>query len=128
MDIRVDDQHLEGFNEQARGSFRKAISDYSLDVVTETLRIESSRRTSGANVPEVTSTIVDTAVSFLRNGFGAKKKSKSIVALKVASNIFWVTTGGMFFSPNMTNQLYLIGFVFVLVAAVITSTLSLLLE
>jgi len=126
MNIEVEDNQLEGFNSQAKQKVELAIKEYADKVVEETLRIESARRASGSETPEVTSSIVDAAVTLLINGFGSKKQSKGTIALKVSSNFLWVATGAMFFSNQMNEQWFLILFALALVGAVITTTLSLL--
>ena len=126
IDIKISDDTLSGFSDEAQTRLRDATVEYATDLIEEANRIEAgSNSTNGP--PEVTGAMVNDARVVLRRGL-APKKSWGPKILQVMATVLSLAVGVMYDAVQLREGGYLLLFIFVVAAAILTVTLSILRE
>lgn len=128
INIEIEDGKLEGFNEHAQEKLKASIESYSNSLISESNRLEAGFN-SASGVPEITSSIVSEANSYLTNRFSSKSRSSWGRKLtKIAATVFALITGLVYESDSMQEPTTLIAFVIVLSLTIILTTINVLKE
>lgn len=123
MEIDIPEDNLTGFNDKAREMLSTATSEFVEDLIQEANRLESSKNFTGDD-PQITSNMVNDARVLIRRGVHQPKKSKGSKFLRVASAVLSLGVGIIYDSTLLQEALYMLIFIVVLTAAIITVTLS----
>jgi hypothetical protein len=127
LDIRIPDDDLTGFSDQAKERLKEATSEYVTDLIEEANRIEAGRNpTSGP--PEVTRGMVNDAKVLLRRGLGAPKKSWGPRILRVFAAVLSLCVGIMYDETKLQSGGYMLLFILAVTAAILAVTISTLKE
>ncbi len=127
VDIQIPDDDLRGFSPDACEHLRKAASEYATNLIEEANRIEAGRNSTGGN-PEVTRGMVNDATILLRRGLGAPKKSLGLKILRIAAAVLALVAGLMYDESKLQDSGYMVFFILVVAAAILTVTISTLKE
>ena len=123
MEIDVDDNDLAGFNVNAKEELKKSAKEYINDVIEESNRIESSRN-STSNTPEITSSMINDAKILIRRGLAMPKKKIGTKILRVISAILSVVSGSLYDTIKLQDSRYMVLFIVVITATILTVTIS----
>ena len=123
MDLEIKEEHLEGFNSQAREKVSEATNLFVADLIEESNRIESGRNTT-SGPPEITSSMVNDAWVLIRRGLFTPKRSLMIKILRVVSAILALIVGFMYDPINLQDNDYMFLFILVISATIISVTIS----
>ena len=123
MEIIIPEEDLNGFNENAKGKLSEASNEFIGDLIAESNRLESSRNTTG-NDPEITSSMVNDAKILIRRGLIKPKKSIGIKIIRVIATILFLLVGIMYDSKKLQNSSHMLLFIFIITAAILTTTIS----
>ena len=123
MDIEILDENLKGFNSQAKVKLSEATTEFAGDLIEESNRLESSRNTTG-NEPEITSSMVNDAQVLIRRGLTQPKKGIGLKILRVVAAVLSLLVGVLYDSTKLQNGGYMLLFIGVITAAILTVTIS----
>ncbi|MCF5716794.1 hypothetical protein GS629_00415 [Aeromonas veronii] len=123
MDINISNEDLKGFNEQAKAKLAEAATEFIGDLIEESNRLESSRNTSG-NEPEITSSMVNDARILIRRGLTQPKKDFGLKILRIAAAVLSLLVGVLYDSEKLQSGGYMLLFIGVITAAILTVTIS----
>lgn len=123
MDIEISDGSLKGFNDQAKAKLSEAAVEFVEDLIEESNRLESSRNTTG-NDPEITSSMVNDAQVFIRRGLTQPKKGLGLKILRIAAAVLSLLVGVLYDSTKLQSGGYMLIFIVVITAAILTVTIS----
>jgi len=126
IEIDISDNKLQNLSQTANSELIKVAKKYTEEVLDEASRIEESRRISNSN-PEVTAAIINDAVVFAKTHGIRRKKPKMQIFMQVLAFISSTLTGGLFDTSKFNQTGYIILFLVVFAASVI-STLYLILN
>lgn len=127
MQVDVKEENLEGFNDQAKSQLIDTTHAFVSDLIEEANRLESKNNSSGAS-PEITSSNVNDAADFVRRGLTKKKKGFKVILLRILATLSPLVIGIMYNTESLQNGAYLLTFVVVVVVAVLSVTLSTIME
>ncbi|MFY0668754.1 MAG: hypothetical protein JXQ95_12045 [Alteromonas stellipolaris] len=123
MDIKISENDLKGFNNQAKAKLSEATNEYIGDLIEESNRLESSRNTTGSD-PEITSSMVNDARVLIRRGLTQPQKGMGLKILRVASAVLSLLVGVLYDSEKLQSGGYMLLFIGVITAAILTVTIS----
>lgn len=123
INISIPDNDLVGFSDQAQDSLKEAIEEYSSDLIEETNRLEAGRNPT-KGVPEVTRGMVTDARIFLKRGLGSPKKGWGVKILRVASAVLSLVVGIMYNETKLQDSAYLLIFILIVAATILSVTIS----
>jgi hypothetical protein len=123
MQIVIMDEDLKGFNSKAKEKLDESAKEFVGDLVEESNRIESASNTSG-NDPEITSSMVNDARVLIRRGLSQPKMSMSVRVLRVLAAISSLVVGILYDPARLQNSGYMLLFIVVITAAILTVTIS----
>ncbi|WP_152607704.1 hypothetical protein [Aeromonas hydrophila] len=123
MDINISNEDLNGFNEQAKAKLSEAATEFIGDLIEESNRLESSRNTSG-NDPEITSSMVNDARILIRRGLAQPKENFGLKILRIAAAVLSLLVGVLYDSEKLQSGGYMLLFIGVITAAILTVTIS----
>ncbi|MBN1169387.1 hypothetical protein JXA63_05895 [Candidatus Woesebacteria bacterium] len=123
MQIQIPDQDLKGFNEKAKEKLSEATTEFVSDLIEESNRLEASRNTTGDD-PQITSSMVNDARVLLRRGLSLPKKGIGIKSLRVVSAILSLSAGMLYDTTKLQDSGYMLLFIVVITAAILTVTIS----
>ena len=126
-EIRIPEDSLAGFSQQARKRLREATAEYATDLIEEANRIEAGRNSTNGS-PEVTRGMIDDARILLRRGLGAPKKGRGIKILRVSAAVLPLFVGILYDRSELQNGSYMLLFILALAAAIVVVTISVLRE
>ncbi|MEY1236103.1 hypothetical protein AB7102_00860 [Providencia manganoxydans] len=129
MDLRIDipEKNLDGFTKGAQDSLKKAVLNYSNELIEESNRIEADRNASNKNA-EVTGAIVNDAVFYIKRGLTKRKKSRLMIACKITSAIASLFAGALYDPAKFTEGHDIIYFIAAVVIAIISISISVIKE
>ncbi|MEI7868981.1 MAG: hypothetical protein WCI11_13915 [Candidatus Methylumidiphilus sp.] len=127
MQIDIDDKSLAGFNDPAKEELKKSAIQFTEDLLKESFRIEASRNSSSGN-PQVTSSMVSDATVLIRRGLAQPKKKLWVQLLRIAAAILSLAVGFTYDATKLQDKTYMLVFVIVVAFAIITVTISTILE
>ena len=123
MQIQIPDQDLKGFNEKAKEKLSQATTEFISDLIEESNRLEASRNTTGDD-PQITSSMVNDARVLLRRGLSLPKKGVGIKSLRVISAVLSLFAGMLYDTTKLQDSGYMLLFIVVITAAILTVTIS----
>lgn len=123
MEIDIPDDDLKGFNAKAKEKLDESAKEFVGDLIEESNRIESARNTSG-NDPEITSSMVNDARVLIRRGLSQPKKNMNVRLLRVVAAILSLLVGMLYDSTKLQDSGYMLLFIVVITAAILTVTIS----
>ncbi|MDD5759591.1 MAG: hypothetical protein PHI06_10990 [Desulfobulbaceae bacterium] len=123
MQIQIPEDSLNGFNDKAKEKLSEAATEFVGDLIEESNRIESSRNTTG-NDPEITSSMVNDARVLIRRGLSQPKKGIGLKILRIASAILSLLVGVLYDSAKLQSGGYMLIFIGVITASILTVTIS----
>jgi hypothetical protein len=123
MQIDIPDGDLNGFNSKAKEKLDESAKEFVGDLIEESNRIESARNTSG-NEPEITSSMVNDARVLIRRGLSQPKKNMNVRSIRVVAAILSLLVGMLYDSTKLQDSGYMLLFIFVITAAILTVTIS----
>ncbi|MHB8138384.1 MAG: hypothetical protein ACYDGO_08350 [Smithellaceae bacterium] len=123
MEIKVSDDVLKGFNDKAKDKLSEAATGFIDDLIEESNRLESSRNTTG-DEPEITSSMVNDASILIRRGLAQPKKGIGLTILRVAAAVLPLLVGILYNSARLQDGAYMLLFIGVVTAAILTVTIS----
>jgi len=127
IEIKIPASDLTGFSDPARARLTTAAEEYVVSLIEEANRIEAGRKTGNGPL-EITHGMVSDAVIVQRQGLGNSKKSALSKILRVVSAALSLAAGIMFDPQLLQNQTYLVVFVLIIAAAILTMTISIMRE
>src|SRR2546423_1516708 len=92
IQIVIPEDELAGLNSHARHRLQGVISDFANDVIAEANRIESGQNMTQAP-PQVTSSMVDHAATFVRRGLSSPKPRLGWKILRVIGAVLSLFVG-----------------------------------
>lgn len=120
---KIDESKTTGFSPHAIELLRESVKNYAIEVITEANRIEAGRNpTDGA--PEITKSMVNDAVLLIRRGLAAPKKRFGSKFLRVFSAVLSMVVGILYDPQRLVDSSYMIIFIIVLAAAILSVTVS----
>jgi len=124
INFELDDNDLEGFNQQAIEELENSISEFAEDLISESNRIESSINSTSQG-PEITSSMVRDAKVLLRHKLGRVKKSIGTIILKSLSTVF-LLLAGILYQPEKLSSLdeYMVFYIVIIALAILFTTLN----
>lgn len=84
MEVKIPDQRLEYLNPAARVTLAGKTSQYAEDVLQEAGRLESAQHSAAGN-PEITSTMISDADTYIRRAYVRRRESGLDIWLRVGS-------------------------------------------
>lgn len=123
MNIEISDSSLKGFNDQAKAKLSEATFEFVEDLIEESNRLESSRNTTG-NDPEITSSMVNDAQVLIRRGLTQPKKGLGLKILRIVAAVLSLLVGILYDSTKLQSGGYMLIFIVVITAAILTVTIS----
>lgn len=127
MQIDIEDRNLLGFNQPAKDELKKSATDFIDELIKESNRIESSRNPSSGN-PQITSEMVTDATVFVRRGLIQPKKKIRVKVLRVISAIVSLLVGIIYDATKLQDKTYMLIFIVVVAIAIISVTISTIME
>lgn len=127
IDLNQNDGDLAGYSEQAKRQLAEEVRNYKSDLVDEASRIEAARGATDGH-PEVTAGMVEEAAILLRRGLGPPKPRWGQKVLRVISAVLSLGVGIMYDGDNLQNSLYMLGFIILVAAAILSVTIATLKE
>lgn len=127
MQIDVPDEDLNGFSQNARDQLQHVTNEYVTDVIEEANRLEATRSNSG-KPPEVTSSMVDDANVLVRRGLIQSKGNYKLKILRISAAILSILAGILFDFGEFQNPVYMVVYLVVIAAAILTVTFSVIKE
>ncbi|MEO2281356.1 hypothetical protein [Pseudoalteromonas pernae] len=127
MEIEIEDDELVGFNDLAKEKLKESTSEFVSKLIEESHRLESNSNTSGGT-PEVTSSNVSDANILVSKGLSKKKKGIGSKILRIFAALLPLVVGAMYNSTKLQDSAYMLVFVCVVALAIITVTVSILVE
>lgn len=127
MDIEISNDDLKGFNNQAKAKLSEAATEFIGDLIEESNRLESSRNTTG-NDPEITSSMVNDARVLIRRGLTQPKMGMGLKILRIAAAVLSLLVGVLYDSEKLQSGGYMLLFIGVITAAILTVTISMIKE
>ncbi|EML3652843.1 MULTISPECIES: hypothetical protein [Enterobacterales] len=127
MQIDIEDRNLLGFNQPAKDELKKSATDFIDELIKESNRIESSRNPSSGN-PQITSGMVTDATVFVRRGLIQPKKKIRVKVLRVISAIVSLLVGIIYDATKLQDKTYMLIFIVVVAIAIISVTISTIME
>lgn len=127
MEIKIPKKDLYGFNVKAKEKLEEASKEFINDLIEESNRVESSRN-STSNDPEITSSMVNDAEVLIRRGLSKSKNSIRFKLLRVAAAVLSLSVGILYDSTKLQNSEYMLLFIFVITATILTVTISVIKE
>lgn len=124
IDIKIEDNDLVGFNQQAKDELVNSITEFSDDLITEANRIESQTNSTSQG-PEVTSSMVRDAKVLLRHKLGKPQTSTGSIILKILATLF-VLLSGIMYQPDKLKAVdeYMVFYIIVIALAILFTTLT----
>lgn len=123
MEINIPDQDLSGFNQKAKDKLIEATKDFVSDLIEESNRLESTRNTAG-DEPEIISSMVNDARVLIRRGLSQPKKSMGMKTLRVIAAALSLLVGILYDPTELQSSGYMLLFIAVITAAILTVTIS----
>lgn len=123
MDIEISNDKLKGFNDQAKVKLYEATNEFIDELIEESNRLESSHNTI-SNDPEVTSSMVNDAQMLIRRGLNQPKKGLGLKILRIAAAVLSLLVGVLYDSTKLQSGGYMLIFIGVITAAILTVTIS----
>ena len=127
MELEIEDDELVGFNDLAKEKLKESTSEFVSKLIEESHRLESNSNTSGGT-PEVTSSNVSDANILVSKGLSKKKKGIGSKILRIFAALLPLVVGAMYNSTKLQDSAYMLVFVCVVALAIITVTVSILVE
>lgn len=127
MEVKILEKDLEGFNEKAKKKLIEASEEFIRDLIEESNRIESARNSTSTD-PEITSSMVNDATVLLRRGLSQPRKSIGIKSLRVVAAVLSLLVGILYDSTKLQNSGYMLLFIGIITAAILTVTISIIKE
>ena len=127
IDIKIDESELAGFSIPAKDQLWDAVTEYSLSLIREANRIESSRN-AGHGISEITSAMVNDAAVVQRQGLGPPRQSIFLKCVKIVAALSCAFSGYMFDPKALQERLYLVVFIGMFSCAIVTVTISIMKE
>lgn len=123
MEIQISENDLKGFNNKAKGKLSEAATEFVGDLIEESNRLESTRNTTGDD-PEITSSMVNDARILIRRGLTQPKKGIGLKALRISAAVLSLLVGMLYDSTKLQSSGYMVFFIVVITAAILTVTIS----
>lgn len=123
MEIQISEDDLKGFNDKAKDKLSEAATEFIGDLIEESNRLESSRNTTGDD-PEITSSMVNDARVLIRRGLAQPKKGIGLKIFRVAAAVLSLLVGVLYDSTKLQSGGYMLLFIGVITAAILTVTIS----
>ena len=123
VEVRVPEEELTGFSDQARTLLKEATAEFATDLIVEANRIETGQN-SAAGPPEVTRGMVDSAIIVVRRGLGVPKKNWKTKVLRVLAAVLPLGVGVMYDKEALQGGIYLLLFITLIAAAILAVTIS----
>lgn len=127
MQIDVDDNSLAGFNDPAKNELKKSAVEFVEELIKESNRIEATRNPASGN-PQVTSSMVLDAAILVRRGLSQPKKKLGVKVLRIVSAVLSLAVGFAYDAAKLQDKTYMLVFVIVVAAAIISVTISTIME
>ena len=127
VEVRIPDDGLTGFSEQAQKLLKEATAEYATDLIEEANRIEAGRN-STSGPPEVTRGMVDDARVLLRRGLGVPRRGWGSKVLRVLAAVLSLGVGVSYSKSGLQNSGYPLSFILLVAAAILAVTISTLRE
>ncbi len=128
VEIRIPDDDLTGFSEQARELLKEATAEYATNLVEESNRIEAGRN-STSGPPEITRGMVDDARVLLRRGLGMPRKGWGSKVLRILAAVSSLAVGVSYNKSELQNSGgYLLFFILLVAVAILAVTVATLKE
>ncbi|HHX8351848.1 hypothetical protein R7P67_16160 [Vibrio sp. Vb0937] len=127
MRIEIDDDDLEGFNDNAKNKLRETTEKYVSDLIEEAHRLESKTNSVGGT-PEVTSSNVSDANILITKGLSQKKAGIGSKAVRIVAALLPLAVGAMYDSAKLQDGTYMFMFIGVVTLSIIAVTVSILTE
>ena len=127
MEVEIDESDLVGFNDLAKSKLKESTNEFVSKLIEESHRLESNSNTSGGT-PEVTSSNVSDANILVSKGLSKKKKGIGSKILRVFAALLPLIVGAMYNSTELQDNVYMLVFVCVVAIAIITVTVSIMVE
>lgn len=127
MQIDVDNTALKGFNAQAQQELARSAGAFVEDLIKESNRIESSRHQASGD-PQITSSMVSDATVLIRRGLVQPKKRWGAIVVRILAAVFPLIAGFLYDPVKLQQPTYMLIFVLVVTASIITVTISTILE
>jgi len=123
IDIQIQDKDVSGFNNQAKLKLEEYVNEFVSDLIEEANRIESGRNSTSGS-PEITSSMVNDARVLIRRGLAQPKKGMGIKILRISSAILSLVVGIMYDSTKLQDSAYMLLFIVVIAAAILSVTVA----
>ncbi|KAF5028964.1 hypothetical protein DSECCO2_653520 [anaerobic digester metagenome] len=123
IDIQIQNESVNGFNAQAKIKLEESVNEFISDLIEEANRIESGRNTTSGS-PEITSSMVNDARVLIRRGLAQPKKGLRIKILRIFSSVLSLAVGIMYDSTKLQNSGYMLFFIIVIAAAILSVTIA----
>lgn len=121
--IHIQDQDVSGFNTQAKIKLEESVNEFVSDLIEEANRIESGRNSTSGD-PEITSSMVNDARVLIRRGLAQPKKGMGIKILRISSAVLSLAVGMMYDSTKLQDSGYMLLFILVIAAAILSVTVA----
>lgn len=123
IDINIPDQDIKGFNFQARDKLKHSVGEFVSDLIEESNRIESGRNTTSGD-PEITSSMVNDAKILILRGLVQPKKGILTKITRIAASILSLVVGIMYNPSKLQDSGYMLLFIIVVTAAILSVTIA----
>lgn len=112
LDFNIEDEKLNGFNNQAKEKLREVINEFIDEILSTANRIEQNTKATKGQ-PEINSTIITTARTMLRAGLH-KRVSWLTYLIRILASVLPFAVGMIYDSTwlqNATNMLIFVGLI-----------------
>jgi hypothetical protein len=127
MQINIDETTLPGFSIPAKNEFKKSTLKFADDLKKEAYRIEAFHNPAVGN-PQVTSSMVTDAATLIRRGLSQAKQRLWLKLLRIAAAVLAMVVGFTYDATKLQDKTYMLIFVVIVALAIITVTVSTILE
>ena len=126
IQVIISDADTVGFNAQARTKLRETTELFVANVIDEANRIEAGHNIAHGS-PEVTSSMVSDAASWVQRGLSRPKKKIGWLFLRVLGTVLALFVG-ILYDKTKQNPADIPVFLFITAAAILCLTISILKE
>jgi len=123
IEIQIQDKDVSGFNLQAKAKLEESVNEFVSDLIEEANRIESGRNSTSGS-PEITSSMVNDARVLIRRGLAQPKKGMGLKILRISSAVLSLAVGIMYDSTKLQDRGYMLLFILVIAAAILSVTIA----
>ena len=127
VEIEIPESSLTGFTGQAREHLKDTVVTYANDVIEEANRLEAGSN-SASGPPEVTRSMVNGAEVLVRHGLGTSRSALKSKILRVVAAVLSLSVGVLYNEESLQDRGYLLLFILLVAAAILTVTVSTLRE